>query len=109
MVWNCPTSFPEELKEKNFWAYCIDDGYLIFPVTRGFMERVQRCSYEPYNLDFVSHDHQNRRHLVDCVISDDYGELCSHFMVVAKEQIRLMEAKSRILKSEILKLQNKVE
>ena len=78
MVWNCPTSFPEELKEKNFWAYCIDD-------------------------------HQNRRHLVDCVISDDYGELCSHFMVVAKEQIRLMEAKSRILKSEILKLQNKVE
>lgn len=104
MIWNHPTSVPEELEGKNFWAYRIADGYLCLPITRGFAECVHRCSYEPYNINFVSHDHQNTQYLMDCVVSDDYGELCSHFAEFAKEQILLMEAKSRILKSEILKL-----
>lgn len=103
MIWSHPMSLPEELKGKNFWAYCIEDGYLNLSVTRGSAERVWRCSYEPYNVDFVSHDHQDRKYLMDCVVSDDYGELCSHFIAYSKEQIRLMEAKSHILKTEILK------
>lgn len=104
MIWSRPKSVPEELEGKNFWAYRVDDGYLFLPITRGSVERVHRCSYEPYNINFVSHDHQNKQYLMDCVISDDYGELCSHFVKFAKEQILLMEAKSHVLKSEILKL-----
>lgn len=104
MVWIRPTSVPEELEGKEFWAYRIADGYLSLPITRGFVERVYRCSYEPYNINFVAHDHQNKQYLMDCVVSDDYEEICSHFIDFAKEQILLMEAKSRVLKSEILKL-----
>lgn len=105
MIWNHLTSVPEELKSGELWAYRIDDdGQLSLPITRGFIERIQRCNYEPYNIDFVSYDHQNRKCLTDCVVSDDYDELCSHFVRFAKEQIFLMEAKSRVLKSEIFKL-----
>ena len=99
-----PTSVPEELEGKEFWAYCVEDGYLSLPITRGFVERVQRCRYEPYNINFVAHDHKNKQYLMDCVVSYDYEEICSHFIDFAKEQILLMEAKSRVLKSEILKL-----
>ena len=104
MIWIRPTSVPEELVRKAFWAYRIADGQLSLPITRGFVERVQRCSYEPYNINFVAHDHQNKQYLMDCVVSDDYEEICSNFIDFAKEQILLMEAKSRVLKSEILKL-----
>lgn len=105
MVWSRPLYIPEELKSKEFWAYRIDDdGQLSLPIARGFVERVQRCNYEPYNIDFVSYDHQSRKYLMDCVVSDDCDELCSHFVGFAKEQIFLMEAKSRALKLEVLKL-----
>lgn len=105
MVWYHLTYVPEELKSEELWAYCIDDdGQLSLPITRGFIERVQCCNHESYNIDFVSYDHQNRKCLVDCVVSDDYDELCSYFIRFAKEQILLMEARSRVLKSEILKL-----
>lgn len=105
MIWNNPERVPEELKGKEFWAYRIDDdGQLIIPITLGFIERVQRCSDESCNIDFVSCDYQYRMLLMDCVISDNYYELRSDFVRFAKEKIFLMELKSRALKSEILKL-----
>ena len=45
MIWVRPTSVPEELEGKEFWAYRIADGYLFLLITRGFVERVHRCSY----------------------------------------------------------------